>query len=304
MMKLITKFSEKFSTDKAISLIEMDEFNINIPYTVLINSSDIANINIFLNHAKLVTDSLNYPRYSIRISFSDIAYPHYIQSIVQKNNVELAIKKLIDEAYKNNINTFDIIFQPLLENVMWSGGIIKKDNFTFMELVCGTGKTIFREGQYIYRYLYTEISEFETLGNQNICINWCNGDLVEKNFKSNYISQELLRSIANRIKDIKYINNKIYEFGFVDNNIIFFECKTITNGSYENLEKVFIEEEYDVLNIHERCDKILEFDMPAFNHINKLNNHSSIYINGGSILSHLAFYCTQKQMPCKLKTNR
>jgi len=302
-MRLVTKYSDEFLTDKVRSLIKMDEAGINIPRTVLINNRDIVNIDTFIEYSNSLSSSLIYPRYGVRLSFSDISYPHYIQAIVEKNNIETTIKKLINKAHESNIILYDIILQPLLENIMWSGGILKKDDFTFVELVYGTGKMIFREGQYIYRYLHTDDYEFEIIGNQSVCTNWFNGDLIRKSLNSNDISQDLLRDIASSIQHVELINNKLYEFGIVNNKIVFLESKTMINGSYDNLDKIFTEEEYSIVNGEENHNNILVLDEPLFNHINKLNSNSSVYVNSGSILSHLAFYCTQKQIPCKFKTS-
>lgn len=297
-MEFTTKFSDFFFTDKAISFIEMDEAKINIPRTVLISSKSVANINSFLNYVSL----LNYQRYSIRLAFSNIEYPHCIRDVAEKNTINATVNNLINKASERNIDNYDIIFQPLVENIKWSGGIIKKDTSVFIEIVYGAGKTIFREGQYAYRYLSTEISEFESFGNQTSYVNWYNGNLIENILAPKHLSLDVLKDVAKSIQYTKLINNKFYEFAIVDNDIIFLECKNIIKGSYDNLNKVFTDEEYSVLNLQENCDNILVFDKPLFEYINKLTNGSSVYVNSGATLSHLAFYCMKRNIQCKFKT--
>jgi len=301
-MARTTKFSDCFSTDKTISFIEMDEADINIPRTVLINSESIVNINSFLSYINSVDCLLGYQRYSIRLSFSNIEYPHCIRDVAEKSNINMIINTLINKAREYNINCYDIIFQPLIENITWSGGIIKKDDSVFIEMVYGAGKTLFREGQYAYRHLRTEISEFEAFGNQALYANWENGELTEGILTSQSLSRDKLKNVAKFIQHTKLINNKLYEFAIVDNNIIFLECKNIIQKSYNNLDKVFTDEEYSILNSQNDCDNLLVFDIPLFEYINKLTNKSSVYVNNGAILSHLAFYCVKKNIPYKVKT--
>jgi hypothetical protein len=302
-MTLATTFSDCFSTSKATSFIEMDEAKIKIPRTILINSESIANINSFLSYVNSPDCLLNYQRYSIRLSFSNIEYPHCLRDVAKRNNINAIINSLISKIREYNIDCYDIIFQPLIENVAFSGGIIKKDAFVFIEMVYGAGKTLFRDGQYAYRYLCTDISELETFDNQVLYANLHKGNLIENILNPKYLSQDILRNVAKSIPRIKLINNKLYEFAIVNNNVIFLECKNIIKGSYDNLDKVFTEEGYPVLNLQENCDNVLVLDVPSFEHIDKLTNRSSVYVNSGAILSHMVFYCTQKNISCKFKTS-
>jgi len=300
-VELTTKLSGFFFTDKATSFIEMDEAGINIPRTVLINSENIASINSFFNYVNSSNCLLNHQNYSIRLSFSNIGYPHCIRDVAQKNNIRATVNNLINTARERSIDNYDIIFQPAVENIRYSGGIIKKDTSAFIEMVYGAGKTFFREGQYAYRYLCTETSEFESFGNQTLYTNWHNSNLIEDILSSKNILKDKLIDIARSIQYTKLTNNKLYEFAIVGNEVIFLESKNIIKGSYENLDRVFTDKEYLILDSQKKYDNVLVFDAPLFEHIDKLTNSSSVYVNGGAILSHLAFYCIQKSISCKIK---
>jgi hypothetical protein len=304
-MGMISHFSDEYVTLKALSLVEMNEANINIPRTILINSKDIAYIDSYIKYINSLTHSLEHIKYSIRLSFSDVAYPHNFQVIVDINNIEIALQTLLNKAKKNNVCLYDIICQPLFGNVMWSGGIVKRGAEKFIELVYGAGKTIFREGQYIYRYLRNGLSEFKSFGNQNMCLKWHDGCLAEEKLVlfNDITQQQVLNDIVRIIDKVRLIDNRLYEFGIVDGRVVFFECKALIKHSYENLEKVFTEDEYLVIDTCEYSENILFLDLPRFDYIDQLNSDSIVFINGGSILSHLAFYCAQKRIPCKFKTH-
>lgn len=305
-MGLISKFSDEYATYKALSLVEMNETNINIPMTILISSKDMAHIDSYIKYINSLANSSKHPKYSIRLSFSNVAYPHNFQSIVDVNNIDTAIHNLLNKAKNNNICLYDIICQPLQENVMWSGGIVKRATGTFIELVYGAGKTIFREGQYFYRYFRNETVEFKSFGNQNIYVKWYDGCLVEEKlaYFSSTTQQDVLDDIVRLIHEIRLKDNKLYEFGIVNDSVVFFECKELIKNSYRNLEKVFTEDEYSIIDTCEYCDDFISLDLPLFDYIDQLSSDSTVFINGGSILSHLAFYCTQEHIPCKFKTHR
>ena len=301
-MELATKFSDNFSTEKAISFIEMDKAEITIPRTILINNEDIVNIDSFLDCINSL-NQLSYQRCSVRLSFSNVEYPHCIRDVAEKHTINMIIKNLINKAREYNINCYDIIFQPLIENITWSGAIIKKSTSIFVEMVYGAGKTIFRDGQYAYRYLCTQFSEFETLGDQILYANWNNGNLTESILDQKCLSQNILRNTVKSIQYKKLANNKLYEFAIVNNDVFFLDCKNIVENSYDNLDKLFIDEEYTVLDSQKNYGNISVFDAPLFEHIKGLTDRSSVYVNGGAILSHMPFYCIKKNISCKFKTS-
>jgi hypothetical protein len=153
-------------TNKVKSLIDLDKNNLLVPKTVICNSQ--VDMRLVIGIMKLLHNDWFY----VRIIYSDTVYPHYIHSLTNLDNIKYDINKLITEAINNNIQRYDLVIQPLLE-FTWSGAILIKNKYIFVEIVSGAPNVLFRKGYFKYRCLLNQNYEIvaEENGTQPICIN-------------------------------------------------------------------------------------------------------------------------------------
>lgn len=295
MKENIISFSKYYKTDKANSLLELGKNDIKIPKTAFINSDDMNLISEFIE----VVSSWNENEYYVRCCFSDVEYPHYLSTFAKKRFLKKDVEELICNVKKNNIKNFDIICQPLLEKTEWSGGLIKRNDSVYFEIVKGASMVMFRKGQFYARYLKNDSGTFTDYGNQKEVISFSNGVIQNDIFFSEEID---LESIYKSLESDKLLEEKLYEFGIINNQAYYFESKSLLKNTYLNLEALFLNSKYC---LNGECasviDKQIILDEPLFDYIGnyEFDKDTKIIVRTGSILSHLSFYLVQNSILCE-----
>lgn len=295
MIENIISFSKYYKTDKANSLLQLGKNDIKIPKTAFINSDDMNLISEFIE----VVLSWNENEYYVRCCFSDIEYPHYLSTFAKKRFLNKEIEKLISNVKVKNIKNFDIICQPLLEKTEWSGGLIKHNDSVYFEIVKGASMVMFRKGQFYARYLKDSSGTYIDYGNQKEVISFSNGMIQNDIFTCASID---LESIYEYLESDKLLEEKLYEFGIINNQAYYFESKNLPKNTYLNLEALFLNSKY-CLNGERtsKIDKQIVLDEPLFDYIGnyKFGRDTKIIVRTGSILSHFAFYLVQNSILCE-----
>ncbi len=294
MKENIASFSKYYKTEKTNSLLELGKNNINIPQTAIINSDNLDLINEFIE----VVLSWNVNDYYVRCCFSDVNYPHYFSNFTKKDFLKKDISSLIGCAKEKNINKFDIICQPLLEVTEWSGGLIKRKESVYFEIVKGASMVMFRKGQFYARYLKNDKGVYSDYGNQKEIITLTNGMIKSERCFNGEIDWDIL---FNSLDTEKLLNGKLYEFGIINNQTYYFESKNILKDTYLNMEGLFLNSQYCLNTEPSIVDKQIIIKEPLFDYINqyKLDKRTKVVVNTGSVLAHFPYFLVQNSIFCE-----
>ena len=310
MINSLKSFSTHYLTEKANSFIDFNVRNIGFPTTIMLNSTDIESIYQFIDY---IRQSYAEDLY-LRACFSDQQYPHYFSLITSKKNVGDDIAALLTKLSDVGIRQFDLICQPLITKIDWSGAILKRNDMIYLEIVKGASLVLLREGEFLFGYFKNKDIEFFRKGNQKTVISIENRMIHKDDIDQNYIPyDELLNKYLYKLKTDRLCDGKLYEFGISDDNVCFFESKSIPSNAFTQIENIYWDK-YVPLNgqakefTHKYDDdkEIIVITKPAFDFVKEpcCYKEKIVVLDSCPLLAHFTIWLIQNNVKCELHINR
>ncbi|MCI8363624.1 MAG: hypothetical protein HFG34_01545 [Eubacterium sp.] len=284
MGKLIS-LSKKYYTEKIKTLLKLYKERVPIPDTILLSSDDVNQKNKLMQYAL----EWKSERFYLRFCFSDIDYPHYYSATPMLSELGCSFNKL--HAQMQNKSHFDIICQPLLDKIEWSGGIIAYNHKLYIEFVYGMGALLFRNGRIYGRILIDEEKEKNKFYRQDTALHLIDGEVKETKIN---IDNFVIPQFSEIVHNITFCNDILYEFGISNNkNIYFFDGKkTHSFIFFEKINNIYSENV--VLEEEHLTSKCFKTEYPMLKDLKNIHENMIVYIEKGAILSHLCSYMVQK----------
>lgn len=238
----------------------------------------------------------------VRLCFSDDAYPHYVDEVIERRALEGALRRLRNAAESRGVDGGDLCIQPLLDLEI-SGASIVRSNVILCEQVQGASKTLLRDGLFQLRSVRDSdgVEILRQLGHQPKELRWSSGGWMERPTGTVHDVSETVVACIRR-GGLSHAHVTVLEWGVVGDQIVFVDIKELELDSFWGPWTDWPTGRFVVYPGDQQPGNTLTLDHPRFEYIDRAAEATSVHFARGAISAHACVRLVQLHIPTTLST--